>query len=146
AGTSPRWPVGWIGSPNAHSQTKYNSKKRILHGDAMARIVLGIGSSHTPMHNAQLDDWPRFIELDRLRQHLDKQGRPVSYDQLLALAGERIAPELTPDVLTHRYGAALSHVEALAAVLQRAELDALVVIGDDQKELYQTHNLPSVLV
>ena len=112
----------------------------------MARIVLGIGSSHTPMLNAQLDDWPRFIELDRLRQHLDKQGRPVTYDQLLALAGDRIARELTPQVLTQRYQAALGHVEALAAVLKRAELDALVVVGDDQKELYQTDNLPSVLV
>src|SRR5262245_36842760 len=112
----------------------------------MARIVLGIGSSHTPMLNAQLDDWPRFIELDRLRQHLDKQGNPVNYEQLLALAGDTIARELTPEVITHRYHAALAHVEALGTLLRRAELDALVIVGDDQKELYHTDNLPSVLV
>jgi 3-O-methylgallate 3,4-dioxygenase len=112
----------------------------------MARIVLGIGSSHTPMLNTKLDDWPRFIELDRLRQHLDKQGSPVSYDQLLALAGERVARELTPEVLTQRYHGALRHVEALGAALLRAKLDALVIVGDDQKELYQTDNLPSVLI
>ena len=96
----------------------------------MARIVLGIGSSHTPMLNAKLDDWPRFIELDRLRQHLDKQGRPVTYDQLLALAGDRIARELTPEVLTQRYHAALGHVEALGEVLRRAELDSLLSLAD----------------
>jgi len=112
----------------------------------MARIVLGIGSSHTPMLNARLDDWPRFIELDRLRQHLDKQGRPVSYEQLLAIAGESIAPELRPEVLSARWQAALAQVDALGAALERAALDTLVVVGDDQKELYQSDNLPAILV
>jgi len=112
----------------------------------MARIVLGIGSSHTPMLNAPLDDWPRFIELDRLRQHLDKDGNPVNYAQLLALAGDTIAPELQPEVMARRHAAAAAQVEHLGAVLRRAELDSLVIVGDDQKELYQTDNLPSVLV
>jgi glycosyltransferase involved in cell wall biosynthesis len=57
-------------------------------GTPRSRIVLGIGSSHTPMLNAALDDWPRFVELDRLRPHRDKSGRPVTYDQLLAIAGD----------------------------------------------------------
>lgn len=112
----------------------------------MARIVLGIGSSHTPMLNAQPDDWPRFFELDRLRQHLDKQGRPVNYEQLLAMAGESIAPELRPEVLLARWRAALAQVDALGAALERAALDTLVIVGDDQKELYQSDNLPAMLV
>jgi 3-O-methylgallate 3,4-dioxygenase len=112
----------------------------------MAAVVLGIGSSHTPMLNAPLDDWPRFIELDRMRLHQDLQGRPVSYAQLLALAGDRIAPELTPEVLARRHAAALAQVAQLGVVIERAELDALVVVGDDQKELYHTDNMPSVLV
>ncbi len=58
----------------------------------MAAIVLGIGSSHTPMLNARLEDWPRFIELDRMRAHLDRRGNPVNYAQLLALAGDEVAP------------------------------------------------------
>ena len=52
----------------------------------MASIVLGVGSSHTPMLNARLEDWPRFLELDAKREHQDLQGRPVSYAGLLALA------------------------------------------------------------
>lgn len=77
----------------------------------MAKIVLGVGSSHTPMLNAKLEDWPRFIELDRLRAHLDLQGQPVNYAQLLALAGERVLPELTPEVLARKHAAAMRHVE-----------------------------------
>lgn len=112
----------------------------------MASIVLGIGSSHTPMLNVPVEDWPRFIELDRLRPHLDKQGRPVNYDQLLAQAGGRIEPELTPDKLASRWRDALAQVEHVGQVLREAALDALVIVGDDQKELYQSDNLPAVLI
>jgi 3-O-methylgallate 3,4-dioxygenase len=112
----------------------------------MAKIVLGIGSSHTPMLNAPLTDWTRFIERDRARAHLDKAGNPMTYDQLAALAGDSIAGELQPQVLAARHAAAAAQVAKLAEVLRRAELDTLIVVGDDQKELYQTDNLPSVLV
>ena len=41
----------------------------------MARIVLGMGSSHTPMLNAPPTDWPRFIERDSQRTNLlDVEG------------------------------------------------------------------------
>ncbi|RYY97874.1 MAG: protocatechuate 3,4-dioxygenase, partial [Comamonadaceae bacterium] len=38
----------------------------------MAKIVLGIGTSHTPMLNAPVGDWARFIERDRVRPHLTR--------------------------------------------------------------------------
>lgn len=112
----------------------------------MAAIVLGIGSSHTPMLNAQPDDWMRFIELDRLRQHLDKRGRPVNYEQLLARAGSAVTDQIAPERIAERYRDAMAHVEHLGSVLRRAELDTLIVVGDDQKELFQTDNLPAMLV
>jgi 3-O-methylgallate 3,4-dioxygenase len=112
----------------------------------MAEIVLGIGSSHTPMLNARREDWPRFVELDRMRAHLDKRGKPASYAQLLALAGDDVAAHLSADVLAAKHSAALAHVARLGELLRRAELDTLIVVGDDQKELYHTDNLPSMLV
>ena len=48
----------------------------------MARIVLGMASSHTPMLNAPPTDWPRFIERDSRRTNLlDTAGRLTSYDE-----------------------------------------------------------------
>ncbi len=42
----------------------------------MAKLVLGIGTSHTPMLNAPAEDWPRFIERDTQRTNLlDTDGR-----------------------------------------------------------------------
>jgi 3-O-methylgallate 3,4-dioxygenase len=112
----------------------------------MASIVLGIGSSHTPMLNARPGDWARFIELDRKREHQDLQGRPLDYASLLALTGERVLPELTPERLAERYDAAMAEVAQLGRTLREAALDALVIVGDDQKELFHTDNLPAVLV
>ncbi|MBT5896283.1 MAG: extradiol ring-cleavage dioxygenase, partial [Rhodospirillaceae bacterium] len=52
----------------------------------MAEIVLGVGISHTPMLNGSLEDWSYFIEADRARPHLDKDGNPATYEELLARA------------------------------------------------------------
>src|SRR5947207_430026 len=52
--------------------------------DMMAQLVLGIGTSHTPMLNAPPTDWPRFYERDSKRTNLlDTDGRLTSYDQQL---------------------------------------------------------------
>ena len=112
----------------------------------MARIVLGLGTSHTPMLNAPVGDWSRFIERDRTRAHLDKAGRPVTYDELLELAPPGMDKELTPEVFADRHQRALAAVERLGAVVRNARLDALVVVGDDQKELYDDANMPAILL
>lgn len=112
----------------------------------MASIVLGIGTSHTPMLNAPVTDWTRFIELDRKRAHLDKAGNPVTYDQLEKLAGPDMARQLDTATLNARHTAALAQVDALGVTLRGAALDALIVVGDDQKELFHDNNMPSMLV
>jgi 3-O-methylgallate 3,4-dioxygenase len=112
----------------------------------MSRIVLGIGTSHTPMLNAPVGDWSRFIERDRLRPHLDLQGRPVTYEELLTLAPPGMERQLTPQVFADRHQRALAQVERLSAVVRNAKLDVLVVVGDDQKELYHDDNMPAVLL
>jgi 3-O-methylgallate 3,4-dioxygenase len=112
----------------------------------MAQIVLGIGTSHTPMLNAPLADWSRFIERDRLRPHLTKEGRPVSYEELERLAPADMAAQLTPEVFADKHQRALAEVERLGAVVRNARLDTLIVVGDDQKELYGDANMPAVLL
>jgi hypothetical protein len=111
-----------------------------------AKIVLGIGSSHTPMLNAAAEDWPRFVELDAARPHLDKEGRPASYAELLRQADPDIAGHLAPERVAARHAEAQAGIARLAGLLRRTELDTLIVIGDDQKELYHDDNLPSLLI
>ena len=112
----------------------------------MARIVLGVGTSHTPMLNAPAGEWGRFIERDRIRPHLTKEGRPVTYEELQRLAPADIGAHLTPEAFTDKHRRGLAQVERLGTLIRHARLDALVVVGDDQKELYGDDNMPSILL
>ncbi len=112
----------------------------------MARIVLGIGTSHTPMLNVGPDEWPLFEQLDRKRAHLHKDGTRATYDELLAAAPPSIAAELAPEKHAKRHGEAMAALGRLREALAAAKLDAVVVVGDDQHEVYHEGNMPSVLV
>ena len=112
----------------------------------MAKLVLGIGTSHTPMLNAPAEDWPRFIDRDAVRDFLDKDGEPTTYVELLRRAEPHVAAELTPERFAARHLEAQAGVAHLKDAVRRAELDALIVIGDDHKEIYQDDNLPSFVI
>jgi 3-O-methylgallate 3,4-dioxygenase len=112
----------------------------------MARIVLGIGTSHTPMLNMGPEDWPRFEELDRRRQHLHADGRPATFDELLATARPSLKDEITSERHAKRHGEAMAALDRLHETLVGAKVDVVVVVGDDQKELYHDDHMPAVLV
>ena len=112
----------------------------------MAQLVLGIGTSHTPMLNTPAEEWPCFIDRDGVREFLDKEGEPASYQDLLRRAEPHVAAELTQERFASRHAEAQAGVDHLKAALRRAELDALIVIGDDHKELYQDDNMPALVV
>ena len=112
----------------------------------MASIVFGVGTSHTPMLNSAVDEWPLFLEIDRHRPHLHKDGRRATYDDLLAVAPASMPAEIAPDKLARRHGEAMAAVSRLRDGLAAARLDAVIVVGDDQKEIYHDDLMPSVLV
>jgi 3-O-methylgallate 3,4-dioxygenase len=113
----------------------------------MARIVLGMGTSHTPMLNAPPTDWPRFIERDARRTNLiDTDGRLTTYEDQLRRAPADIAAQIAPERMAARHAAVEGAMVRLGAYLGDARLDALVVVGDDQDELYHSGNMPGVLV
>lgn len=112
----------------------------------MASIVFGAGTSHTPMLNMSAEEWPLFEELDRHRAHLHKDGRRATYDDLLAVAPASVLAEIAPQKHLKRHGEAMAAVDRLRDGLAGAALDAVVVVGDDHKEIYHDDNMPSVLV
>ena len=112
----------------------------------MAKLVLGIGTSHTPMLNTPAEEWPCFIDRDGVRDFLDKEGRPASYEELLTRVEPQVAGELTPQRFAARYAEAQAGVDHLKEAVRRAELDAMIVVGDDHKEIYHDDNLPAFVV
>ena len=109
----------------------------------MAQIVLGLGTSHTPMLLVDVADLTRYEENDRRLKLLDRDGAPTDFDALLA---EAPAVDVSAEALSARHAAARQAIAGLADTLASAALDALIVIGDDQKEMLPGDESPALLV
>jgi hypothetical protein len=69
----------------------------------MADIVLGIGTSHSPLFNSHAEDYPKHAAIDASgRKPLDKNGRPCTYGELLAQADPPLARQIEPKVPEER--------------------------------------------
>ncbi len=112
----------------------------------MARIVLGLGTSHTPMLLADAADLSRYEENDRRLSLLDFDGAPATFNAMHILTGGRYNEEVTAERLAARHAAARGAMGRLAEALASAALDALIVIGDDQHEMLRGSEIPSLLI
>jgi 3-O-methylgallate 3,4-dioxygenase len=113
----------------------------------MARLVAAFGTSHSPALNSPAEDMAGHARRDEMYQgHLDRDGRKVSYAQLLAAAGTKFEGEITKEKLSQRVAACERHINRLVQAIAEARLDALVIVGDDQREQYLEDNQPAFLV
>ena len=113
----------------------------------MADIVLGIGTSHSPLLNSPAEDFAKHAEIDASKRKLiDRLGRPVSYDELLKQADPSIRDQIRPEVLEERSARCTDNIGRVAEAIQAARLDALIIIGDDQNEQFGDENMPALLI
>jgi 3-O-methylgallate 3,4-dioxygenase len=112
----------------------------------MAKIVLGLGTSHTPMLLASDETLERFIETDQKIKHRDKEGRPATYGELLETADPKMAHMVAPANLVARQNVARAAIKRLQQTLANSDLDALIVIGDDQNESYKADCRPTFAI
>jgi hypothetical protein len=113
----------------------------------MAKIVLGIGTSHTPLLSLDGDEWTQRAAGDRQSTTLNlSDGRWVSYDQLVAEVGEPYADVATLEVFRTKAEICQKALDHLADEIEAAAPDVVVIIGDDQEELYSPKNIPAIAV
>ena len=113
----------------------------------MATIKLGIGTSHGPMLSMPPDMWTMRASADRLNQQLYFRGGRYSFDDLVSLRKEEgIAEKLTPSVMRERFIACQVAMDGLGKTIADAELDVMLVIGNDQKELFTDKNMPALSI
>ena len=113
----------------------------------MARIVAAFGTSHSPALNSPAEDFAGHARRDELYlNHLDLEGNRVSYPELLRKASKSLAEEISVEKITARVAACERHLKRLTASIAEARLDALIVVGDDQREQYFEQNMPAFLV
>ena len=113
----------------------------------MARIVRAFGSSHSAMQMAGLDDWcALFDHIDRKAPIYDFAGEPREFDTLLAERPAAAAHLVSRPEVTRRFHATEEAMDRMGREIASSGLDALIVIGDDQRELFQDASRPSIAI
>jgi hypothetical protein len=114
----------------------------------LAKIVLGLGTSHSPLLILGGDDWNLRAGDDRggrVPLHtLD--GRYVSYEELKSARGEPFGRCATPENFRRQAEGAERALDRLAQSLAAAGPDVVIIVGDDQGELYERDNIPAVAI
>jgi len=111
----------------------------------MAEIILGIGSSHTPQLSTSAAWWSEHRARDEANPALlGPDGRFHSYSALLETADPDLARSCTIEVFEEKFARAQQDLSRLADALLAARPQAVVIVGDDQHELFGDELVPSL--
>lgn len=112
----------------------------------MAQIVLGLATSHSPLLTFGVETWLEKADDDKRRKLNLSDGRMVSYAQLEAERGTGYAHLVTHQHLENQRKKCHEALDRLADELAAAAPDVVIIVGDDQAELFSLANMPAVSI
>ncbi len=113
----------------------------------MAQIVLGIATAHTPLLTLEGNEWHNRAAADMANTRLNmSDGRWLTYPQLLAEVGPKYESVVTPEALSRKSEQCEAALDRLADALEQARPDVVIIIGDDQAELFGPANQPAFAI
>nr|WP_145552741.1 extradiol ring-cleavage dioxygenase [Variovorax boronicumulans] len=113
----------------------------------MAQIVLGLGASHTPLLTLTAEQWQHRAAVDYANTQLNmSDGRLLRYEEVLAELGPRCADLIAPEMLAAKERACHAALDRLAGALAEARPDVVLIVGDDQRELFGPANQPAIAI
>lgn len=109
-----------------------------------SRIVLGIGTSHSPLLSFDAETWAVRAQDDLVSKTLNmSDGRYVSYEDLKSERGEPYLSVATIDQFRAQVDDAQAHLDRLADEIEAAAPDVVIIVGDDHGEMYSETNMPA---
>jgi len=112
----------------------------------MAQIALGIGTSHGPQLSTQPEEWGQRASADRRNSELAFRGADYTFDELRQLRGAAFAAECELDVQRERHARSRAAIDELGRIIRAADIDVLVIISSDHKEIYGDELLPQFAI
>ena len=105
----------------------------------MAKIVLGLASPHSPQVSTKPEEW--YLHRER-----DIANAELHYAERAAAAPSWIERELTLESFREKDRICQNAIATLAEQLAEAAPDVVLVIGDDQRELFQEDCIPAIAI
>ena len=113
----------------------------------MARIVLGLWTTHGPTLSTTPEQWLLRVKADRANPAHSFRGSKYSFDELVTLRqDEGLAAQSSLEERTRRHAACRAAVERMADIFEAARPDVVVIFGNDQQELFTEALMPAFTV
>lgn len=113
----------------------------------MAELVMAIGTSHSPVLALDAPEWEARAINDRDNQNLyDVDGVHCNYQQLYEKVGDRYTALAVPSRWVEQEAVLNRSLDRLGAELVEANPDAIVIVSDDEHELFSAANMPTLAV
>lgn len=113
----------------------------------MAKIVFSFAVSHTPMLALEGKRWSERAEDDKKNKGLNlSDGRFVSYDDLARENGAPYGEIATEAKFLEIEAASQKALDRVADRLAAVSPDVVVIVGDDQAELFSHANMPAISI
>ena len=113
----------------------------------MAKVVLGIGTSHSPMLSTPPEFWHVRGEGDKRREDLvdPETGETVNYDELLRRRNGNVC-EVDREKFKEQWADCQRGIAELSKTLREVDPDAVIIVSDDQDEVLFDDNMPTFSV
>lgn len=111
----------------------------------MARLVAAFGTSHSTMLFSAVENWQAlFDHVDCKAPISDFDGMPRSFDDLLKSLPPEAAEKITKEAIARRHKMTVAGMNRLQAAIEAARLDAMIIVGDDQREIFKDACRPAI--
>jgi hypothetical protein len=110
----------------------------------MAEIVLGVATSHGPMLSTPPEEWGLRAEADRRNRQHAFRGKTYDFEGLLRERGGNFEKEIGPDVSRSRHARCQRALDVLAGKVEEAAPDVAIVVGNDQREIFEEDLTPAI--
>ena len=113
----------------------------------MARIVLGLATSHGPLLSTPPEHWGERAKADRANKELWFRGEIVPFEALEVMRAEEDLPHKSSlSERSVRFARCRRAIDSLAASFEAAAPDVVVIVGNDQLEAFSYANMPAFAI
>lgn len=110
----------------------------------MAEIVLSVATSHGPMLSTPPEEWGLRAEADRRNRQHAFRGKSYDFEGLVRERGGAFQKEVGPEVWRARHAQCQRALDALARKVEEAAPDVAIIVGNDQREIFQEDLTPAI--
>ncbi len=112
----------------------------------MAKIVCGIATSHGPMLATPPEMWHLRADADKKNPSHWYKGKSQDYETLLALRAPGFAEHLTPEAKANNFDQCQRALDKLAEFFDSCDVDLVLILGNDQREVFLEDLTPAFTV